>query len=335
MRICAFCLLGSILFAAVGYLGNLISPVYQEPDFWWLSPESQEDGPTVVAVGSSHTVAIDFEELGVKGRDLGMNGADVIEAAVIARYAAAGSGARAILMPIFEDGLFFDNAGRSTRSRLSTYEMMFRHDDWRVLGDDDFGWFRWALGFIRRPDRWSGVFRELSCETHCGASREKGERWQPPDPLGRKLVDDKADRIYSLIEPRIGQREHLATVLAELERAARSATARGVSLVFFSSPVATALEQRLDETLRRNGRSTNLARTMFRDWVRAARERGLCVAYIESVWDKGSDGRNPAFYHDPHHLNSAGAREFSRRLARQMEALPACAPALAEGAADR
>ncbi|MFN4090611.1 MAG: alginate O-acetyltransferase AlgX-related protein [Alphaproteobacteria bacterium] len=341
----AFCLIGAVLFAAAGYLGNRISPVYQDPDFAWVSARSPGAGPigpkpaasqVAVTLGNSHSVAIDFDALTMSGRHLWMSGADTVEAAVVARHAVAVPSLRAIFMPVFPENLYLDNAGRRAEPRLRTYQLMFTNGDLRLLGDDYLGWIRWALSFIQRPDRWRGVVRAVFCDDPpCDAPYPRTRLWQQADPLGRESVARTVGEIYVMIEPRLGKRRQLATSLAALEEAARAATARGIPLVLFAAPVSTPLERRLDERVLRAGHSMEAAKAGFNDWLRDARGRGLCVTYADRLWDPASDGWNAAFYRDPQHLNPPGAREFSGRLARQIEPLPACAPTLAKGAARR
>lgn len=328
VRCLAFCTIGVLLFAAAGYVGNRISPVYLDPDLAWVAAREPADTPMLVTAGNSHAVAVDFAALGWTGRHLWLSNADGVEAAAVARHAAAVPDVRAILMPVFLPTLHVDHAGRRAEPRLRAYQLMFAAGDLRMLDGDPLGWARWALSYVQRRDRWRGVARAVLCDDPpCTAPYPRDKQWQEADPLGEEAVARVAAELLAIVEPEFAGDARPVSGLAALEEAARAATARGVPLLLFDAPASSAFDERFDRALRRGGRSMEAAGTGFRDWLRDARRRGLCVTHVDMLWDPASDGRNAAFYRDPLHLNPVGAREFSRRLASRLEPLPACPPA--------
>lgn len=325
----ALCLLtGLSLFIGLAHLGLYLklrlSPMPDTENYrLWLNREDLQE-VEAVTLGNSHSLAIDFDGLGMTGQHLFLAAMDLHEAAAFASvYLPDAPGLRLVLMPVSPELMYQDNGLQVPAIRRHSYAVLLSRG-FALIRDDFVGWGRTQLDGMRSL---AGMARAIVCQVRSGLPCDRPTRKQLGDPFFPAEVTRIAARNAGVIADAVAVPAATEPQERALLALARTLSARGTTLVFYPSPLSRALTEASAAEYRRRGwEDKNAAPSpdLARAAVDRARAAGLCVHLVEDLWDGDTDARARGFYKDPDHLNTAGAREFSVRLARYLAGLAPC-----------
>lgn len=263
-----------------------------------------------VSVGNSHTRALDFAALNMRGVHFWEGGQDVFESAYLARYAAERAPRLRYVLFTASYGMErLDHAGISSRdvTRLRR-EIYARTSPLRFIPGDAGLWVGARFAPIARPDHWHGVVTRLHRPRRTIRTGDDGSLYQPPrPPLSRdSLVAHATRRAAHQARMAAESVESDPTTptraIRELESLARHLHARGVHLVLYTPPYHAAYLQRLE---------ANAAAETRRALAPLLRHAN--VVWMDFGMHPGFAARDDLFY-DSDHMNADGARSFSALL---------------------
>jgi hypothetical protein len=303
--------------AAVYALSEATVPVYADTQA--RVAHFREHGPSLeaVSVGNSHSAALDFGALGMRGMHFWYAGADPFEAMFLARYAAGEAPRlRYVLLTASYGFERLDNAvmrsADYTAIRRAAY---LRTGGLRFIPGDRNLWIGARLAPVARTDQWSGVAARLA------GRRRPPVRLTPdgmvvepePPPISPDSLRRYAPWQAGIHESRAAESlAHApatpARMAADLDALARELGARGIVLVLYTPPYHhTYLREVPPEVV--EGTRRALAPVL----------RHPNVVRLDFSTHPAFT-RSDALFEDSDHLNPRGARQFSALLRRCLEA---------------
>jgi hypothetical protein len=309
-----------LLFAAAYTLSEAAAPIYPAGRKRAELRRARGGEVEVVAAGNSHSRAIDFEAMGLRGFHLWSGGEDPLETEYVLRDALPElPRLRHALVTVSPESLGLDNGAATRPDRSDMRRAMYART--RVLGPlpgDVKNYVHAKLAPVARQDHWRGVARALL---------EGGRRPVEVRPDGGIYPPELAVRSEAeLVEstaPELARQEALlrrveasapgaeARAVAALDALATRLLQRGVTPVFYSAPVFHAYA-----AARPPGRVEAFRAVMA----------ALVARHPGAVWldfsEEPAFARTSALFSDVHHLNATGARAFSSRLGDCLRALP-------------
>jgi hypothetical protein len=310
---------GAVLVVAAAYgVSERLDPVY--PELRARMAHFRQHAPAIdaVSVGNSHSRAIDFDALGVRGTHLWMGGQDVFEAAYLARYAAdAAANIRYVLFPVSPGFQQVDHAVvRSVDERSRRRELYARTPLRRPVAGDGSLWVSGRLAPVVREDHWKGVAARLRGPrppirlTPHGLRTERPRAPLTPDSMarygaGRGSAHRAAAEETVAVDPTTPRR-----VAAELDDLAGYLGARGVLLVLYTPPYHPGYLHEIPAAMMAETRST----------TKRIVDRHRNVIWMDFSVHPAFSGRDELFM-NADHLNREGARLLSDRLRHCIEEL--------------
>lgn len=300
----------ALALGAVYAVSEAVDPVYPEMKARVDMFHARAPALQAVSVGNSHTRALDFATLGVRGVHFWEGGQDAFESAFLARYAAERAPRlRYVLFTASYGVERLDHAGITSRdvTRLRR-EIYARTAPLRFIPGDGGLWVGARFAPIVRPDHWHGVITRLHRPRRVVRLGDDGSLYQPPrPPLSRdSLAAHAARRAAHQAAMSAESMESDSTtpvrVIAEMEALARDLRERGVQLVLYTPPYHETYLHRLQP---------NAAAGTRRALAPVLRHPN--VVWMDFGTHPAFNGRDDLF-HDSDHMNHAGARAFSALL---------------------
>lgn len=313
--ILVFAAVPAALAAALAAVSDSVAPVYPAMKAAHDQLRQHGSATAAVSVGNSHADAIDFEALGVQGVQLGRGGADVFESRyVMARAFAAAPAVELVLFAVPIGGLAINNAVAVTPDRPDRRrELYARAGGWRWIPGDFPHFVAGRTARITRADHWKRVVRRLAGLAF-GAGIGAGPAAAADDADDATAAVDSA-ALDAHAEQRVASSLELADGMlaldpgiparaeAALRAAALSARQHGVTLVFYTAPLAPGYLARLPHD----------TRARFHATLHDIAAGQPCALYLDFS-DHPDFQAEPAFFSNSDHLKAAGARHFSRLL---------------------
>jgi hypothetical protein len=315
-----FALPGMLCLAAAYTVSEAVDPVYPEARRQMETFRERRGEIEALAVGNSHSRAIDFSVLGVPGFHLWRSGNDVFEAAYLAHHAAPQlPKLRYVLVSVSFASLRLDNTAIVSRNLAGRRrEMYARTPSLRWVAGDGRQFVAGKVAPVARPDHWLGVVLRVTGRP-AQAVEVKEDGGMPvapvpllsPDSLKRHAAARVALSAVMTGESLRHTPDLVVRTTAELDRLARTLGEHGVQVVFYTPPYFHAFVEGQDPATAAETRK-----------VLETLER----RHPNAVWLDFSTHPEfthaPEYYRDSDHLNPPGARKFSALLRACLRTLP-------------
>lgn len=327
-KISGFVILGVMLALALIWIGEALAPMHSQHKVRMQQFLARADEIEALAVGHSHNLALDFDAMELNGFHLWVVGSDMFET----RYLLNSilpllPNLRTVFIPITPYTFLHDNSlhprGVIVRHvyyvTTPTYRSFFpvrRDFRYLVMG---------KLCGIARHDHWAGVFKSLCSRsfqagngTH-SLSRpliSKNGRLGPPFENSmagcqRTKRFDELKQYMTFSKDVYEQRPELPQgVFAALTDITRRLKDNDIRPVFYSAPVVSDFRQYLHQEERD---MVELADTYMERL-----QNEFAIKYYDFLNDT-LFASQPDYFHDEDHLNTTGARVFSKRFAATLE----------------
>lgn len=314
---------GGVLAIAAAYaVSEAVDPVYPELRAKVSLLRTRGAELNALTVGDSHSQAIEFDALGMRGMHFWEPGQDALEADYMARFAAARvPELRLVLLAASYELHRFDHAVVTSENATDLRRQMYaRAPALRYIPGDRDLWMSSHFAALARADHWRGVLAHLGDPAPPVRLTRDGKLPEAAPPV---LSRDSLARfgIRRAEEHRRGAEESArndpatpARIAARLEGLARELGRRDVALVLYTPPY--------HETYLRHAPRDAV------EEMRVALEPVLRlpnVLWLDFGTHPSFTGRDDLFRNSDH-LNPAGARAFSTLLGRCLHALPETAP---------
>lgn len=321
---------GLILFMTLAQAGLAVA-LFLVPDTssdgyrqWLVRPDRND--LAAVTFGSSLSLAIDFKALGQPGQHLYLPVMDLHEAAALARtYLTKESGLRFVLLPVAPEVRYQDNAAGMPLVRRRNYGILLAGG--LSLIDRDLA--NMASAYADGAKALRQIPRAVQCLARTGAACVPRSPTPMPDPFEADMVSRMAKRnAENLIRDVAPVRHHAQE--AALRDLATTLSGRGIHLILYPPPRSYPLQEASRSEYRQRGwlalEQPPDDMSWARDHAAQSRSMGLCVHWVDNLWDTDTDGADVTNYNDPDHLSTTGAQRFSLRLGRRLADLPPCRP---------
>lgn len=305
-------------FAAMYALSEATVPVYADTRARVAHFREHSASLEAVSVGNSHSAALDFGALGMRGMHFWYAGADPFEAMFLARYAADGAPRlRYVLLTASYGFERLDNAVMRSADYTAIRRAVYLRAGVRhyIPGDRNL-WIGARLAPVARTDQWSGVAARLAGRrrppvrlTLHGMVVEPERPLPSADSLARYAPWQAGIHDARAAESLAHAPSTPARVSTDLDALARELGARGIVLVLYTPPY-----------------HHTYLREIAADVVEGTR-RALQPVLRHPNVVRMDFSTHPAFTHrdalfrDSDHLNPHGAREFSALLRRCLDAV--------------
>lgn len=313
-----FLALGAAVLGAAYGISEAVDPVYPEMRAKVAFFQHQRSEVEAVTVGNSHSRAVDFRALGLRGMHFWQGGQDAFEAAYFARYAAAQAPRlRYVLFAASSGFERTDHAVPTLRDRTDIRrEVYARTPHVRPIGSDLDLWVSGTVAPLVRADHWRGVVYRLNRPRRAVHLTDGGGGEIPPLPPHTLHSISRHARQRAALHDSIGT-ETLAVdpttpsrVAAEMDALAGNLDARGVMLVLYTPPYHQSY-------LRERGPAVHAeTQALLADVLR----RNANAVWLDFSTDPRFVGRTE-LYADSDHMNFLGARLFSVALRQCLNAL--------------
>ena len=315
-----FALPGVLFLVAAYSVSEAVDPVYSEVHRRMEIFRERREEVEVVAVGNSHSLAIDFGVLGMPGFHLWQSGNDVFETAYFALHAAPQAPRlRYVLVSVSFASLRLDNTAVVSLDQTGRRrEMYARTRSLRWIPGDGRHFVAGKVAPVVRPDHWLGVVaRALGMQAEAvrvgrdGAIPMIPRPLPSPDSLTRHAAARLAQSAALTGESLRRTPDLVARTTAELDRLARTLAKRGVQVVLYTPPYFHAFVDGQDPAMVEEARRE----------LEAFERRHANAVWLDYSTHPEFTHR-PEYLRDSDHLNAAGARVFSALLRECLRALP-------------
>lgn len=304
----------------VGYLvSESVAPVYADARTRAALFDAAAPDVEAVSVGNSHSLALDFDALGVDGFHLWWPGGDVFEAERAVEEAVERAPGLDLVFvtvsPFVVDngvvGTVEPGRGdlrRKTYVEYGDYSPL--RSDWKLAAQA-------ALAPVVRPDNWAGVAAAWGGRSDTTHIEPDGA---PIAPVrGHLPIDDtervgqrRAERHRALEDESLERNPGLCDDTARAyEAIAAAARERGVRVVLYTPAYTTSYAHAVYGTGDRCATRQMAARVA---------ERFSNVDYFDFSQDEALSA--PVYFRDADHMNVDGARAFSRRFRAALAGVP-------------
>ena len=307
-----FLVIFASLFAGLYALSVSIAPVYPDVSRRMELLEQRADDIEVVTVGNSHSMSVDFQALGVKGFHLWRPAGDLFETKYVVEHVIPQlPNAQCVLLSASYFLLRRDNAVTTSSHSERRRELYATTNALSFLEGDFERFVEGKLTPIARPDHWKGVVEALAGkppDRH--PVREDGviAYFGDADTLTAASLEAHAEKVArGYLDLQNEMEAQHATLVQDahnaLEEIAQYLQKRNLQLVLFTPPYY------LEHTRQFDLATAKEMKTM----VQRLTSTYPNVEYFDLSMDS-TFIQTPVYYRDSDHLNTRGARAFSKKL---------------------